>query len=71
MLSLSPLDELFVIASTHFVENAKASLEKGMYVLIEKPVNLRVHQMQRKNFIIWHKKLRKEFWFQMDLILAY
>ena len=39
MLSLSPLDGV-VIASPHFAhyENAKASLEKGCHVLIEKPM---------------------------------
>ena len=39
MLNLSPLDGV-VIASPHFAhyENAKASLEKGCHVLIEKPM---------------------------------
>ena len=42
MLSLSPLDGV-VIASPHFAhyENAKASLEKGCHVLIEKPMTFK------------------------------
>ena len=47
MLNLSPLDGV-VIASPHFAhfENAKASLEKGCHVLIEKPMTTNSHDAE-------------------------
>ena len=47
MLNFSPLDGV-VIASPHFAhfENAKASLEKGCHVLIEKPMTTNSHDAE-------------------------
>ena len=49
MLNMSPLDGV-VVASPHFAhfENAKASLEKGCHVLIEKPMTINSNDNENK-----------------------
>ena len=59
MLKLSPLDGV-VIASPHFAhyENAKASLEKGCHVLIEKPMT--TNSSDAESLYELAKKVNKE-----------
>ena len=59
MLNLSPLDGV-VIASPHFAhyENAKASLEKGCHVLIEKPMT--TNSTDAESLYELSKKVNKE-----------
>ena len=59
MLDLSPLDGV-VIASPHFAhfENAKASLQKGCHVLIEKPMTTNSHDAEELSRL--SKEYKKE-----------